>query len=59
MKKKRFDEIKGGEYFKYYNSIYIQAAGGYAINTKNGYERFLFGDANVIPVTVTIKVKEK
>lgn len=65
MKKKKkikFDEVKVGECFKYH---------GTACRKKDTYEafpltkksnlldRFFFGEENVIPVTVTIKVKEK
>lgn len=61
--KKRFDGIEIGEHFKYYNKIYrkynyhdaaqiVGKVGG------DYYSRFFIGEDNVIPVTVTIKVKE-
>ena len=57
MKKKKFDEIKVGGHFKYYRSIYIKKDGLSAVDIESG--RSIFLPSNVIPVTVTIKVKEK
>ena len=59
MKKKiRFDEIKVGGYFKRYRCIYMKIDFGAAIDMKSGREIYLYYEDNVIPVTVTIKVKE-
>lgn len=60
MKKKvKFDKIKQGEYFKRYRRIYVKTSFGQAVDIKNGREIYLYYEENVIPVTVTIKVKEK
>lgn len=61
MKKKkiRFDEIKSKKYFKYYGRTYIKQLDCFGIDIRNATERYMFSDDNVIPVTVTIKVKEK
>lgn len=60
MKKKKveFSEIKTGKYFKYYGNIYVKQYNFNAVNIKNGKDLFVCYDAKVIPVTVTIKVKE-
>lgn len=63
MKKKRFDEIKRGECFKYRGIVYRKYL-DYGENVaqltgKFQSLRFFWSDDNVIPVTVTIKVKEK
>lgn len=60
MGKKRFYEVGIGEYFKYYNRLYRKHNYHDAVLlAKNAcYSRFFCGDDNVIPVTVTIKVKE-
>ena len=62
MKKKtkvRFDEVKIGEYVKYYGCVYLKATGYTGVNLKDGYNKYFWDDAKVIPVTVTIKAKEK
>lgn len=59
MKKKRFDEIKIGKYFKYYGNVYVKQYDCIGINIKNGNDKFMFYADKVIPVIVTIKVKEK
>lgn len=63
MKKKKFEEIKAGEYFKYYGIVYHKHqsswGGASQIIGKSSYERFFWTNDMVIPVTVTIKVKEK
>lgn len=61
MKKKRFDEIKVGEYFKYFNKAYRKYDYHDAVHLtgRTCYSRFFCGADKVIPVTVTIKVKEK
>ena len=66
MKKKkkiRYDEVKVGEYFKYHAVVYHkhQASWGGAsrITGKSSYDRYFWDNDMVIPVTVTIKVKEK
>lgn len=62
MKKKvKFNKIKDGEYFKYYSSVYRKGDDyGMAypiIGVKQ--RKYFWSDTKVIPVTVTIKVKEK
>lgn len=61
--KKRFDEIKKGECFKYRGIVYRKYL-NYGDNVaqltgKVRSPKFFWDDDNVIPVTVTIKVKEK
>lgn len=64
MKKKvRFDKIKIGECFKFYGIIYRKRS-GYSNNAvqltgKSYTNRYFWNDDKVIPVTITIKVKEK
>lgn len=61
--KKRFDEIKVGEYFKYYGTVYRKhhLYNGMAdqLTGKFNSNKYFWSDNKVIPVTVTIKVKEK
>lgn len=61
MKKKKFDEIKTGECFKYHGIIYrkYDYHDAVSLTGKTCYSKFFRGFNNVIPVIVTIKVKEK
>lgn len=61
MKKKRitFSQIDVGEYFIRYRKIHIKTSGIYATDIENGSTKFIYYTNMVIPVTVTIKVKEK
>lgn len=59
MKKKvRFKEIKEGEYFKHYRHVYIKIDFFNAVDIQIGSEKHFRCGNKVIPVTVTIKVKE-
>ena len=64
MKKKKkvnYVDIKVGKYFKYYGVVYrkFDPYGGIPIIGNSTQNRFFWDDTKVIPVTVTIKVKEK
>lgn len=58
-KKVRFDEIKIGTHFKRSGCIYVKTDMFDTINIKTGHSIFIYYSDKVIPVTVTIKVKEK
>lgn len=62
MKKKkiRFAAVKPGEYFKSHGVVFRKGHvhGIAACLAGNSIRRFFMGCENVIPVTVTIKVKE-
>lgn len=59
--KKRFEEIKDGDFFIYYRILYRKDWSGMAspLTGQNYSNRYFWGDSKVIPVIVTIKVKEK
>jgi len=59
MKKVKFGEIKIGTHFKRYKCIYVKKSELNATNIGTGRGVFVYYSDNVIPVTVTIKVKEK